>query len=131
MGAILRPGNAGANTAADHKALLDLALAQIPSQYIKSLEILIRADRAGATHELAYYCREGRMRFSFGYDLTDTVRTAILDIPEDDWVPALDQDGTERENGEVAEITDRVDLSSGPEGSRLIVRRERPHPVRS
>ena len=41
---------------------------------------------------------------------------------------ALDQDGSERENGEVAEITDSVDLSSWGEGSRLIVRRERPHP---
>ena len=68
------------------------------------------------------------MRFSFGYELTEPVRAAILEIPADAWVPALDQDGTERENGEVAEITDRVDLSSWPEGSRLIVRRERPHP---
>jgi len=31
-------------------------------------------------------------------------------------------------NGEVAEITHLVDLSACPEGSRLIVRRERPHP---
>jgi len=43
-------------------------------------------------------------------------------------VPALAQDGSERENGEVCEITDMVDLSAWPEGSRLIVRRERPHP---
>jgi Transposase DDE domain group 1 len=41
---------------------------------------------------------------------------------------APDQDGTARDNGEVAEITDHVDLSAWPEGSRLIVRRERPHP---
>ncbi len=68
------------------------------------------------------------MRFSFGYELTEAVRAAILEIPADAWVPELDQDGTERANGEVAEITDSVDLSSWPEGSRLIVRRERPHP---
>jgi DDE family transposase len=128
LGALLRPGNAGANTACDHKTVLDLALAQIPAEYIEAIEILVRADRAGATHALAEYCREGRMRFSFGYDLTDTVRHAILETPEDDWVPALDQDGSERENGEVCEITDRADLSSWPEGTRLIVRRERPHP---
>ena len=30
-------------------------------------------------------------------------------------LPALDQDGSERENGEVAEITDIVDLSAWPE----------------
>jgi hypothetical protein len=87
-----------------------------------------RADRAGATHELADYCREGRMRFSLGYDLTDSVRAAILRLPAGAWVPALDQDGSARENGEVAEITDSIDLSAWPERSRLIVRRERPHP---
>jgi hypothetical protein len=128
LAALLRPGNAGANTAEDHKTVLDRALAQIPGEYVEQIEILVRADRAGATHELADYCREGRMEFSFGYDLTDTVRQAILEIPEDAWVPALDQDGSERENGEVCEITERVDLSSWPEGARLIVRRERPHP---
>jgi hypothetical protein len=128
LGALLRPGNAGANTAEDHTTVLDLALAQIPAEYIESIAILVRADSAGATHELADYCREGRLRFSFGYELTESVRAAILEIPADAWVPALDQDGAERENGEVAEITDSVDLSSWPEGSRLIVRRERPHP---
>ncbi len=68
------------------------------------------------------------IRFSFGYDLTDTVRQAILQTPDPAWAPALDQDDTERENGDVVEITDRHELSSWPEGSRLIVRRERPHP---
>jgi hypothetical protein len=128
LAAVLRPGNAGANTAEDHVKVLDLAPAQIPERYIEALEILVRADRAGMTHELAHYCREGRMRFSLGYDLTDSVRAAILQLPEDAWVPALDQDGSERENGEVCEITDQVDLSAWPEDSRLIVRRERPHP---
>jgi hypothetical protein len=128
LGGLLRPGNAGANTAADHKTVLDLALEQIPARYIESLEILVRADSAGATHGLADYCRDAKMRFSVGYELTEQVRAAILQIPEDAWVVALDQDGGERENGQVAEITDSVDLSSWPQGSRLIVRRERPHP---
>jgi hypothetical protein len=128
LGALLRPGNAGANTAADHQAVLDLALAQIPDQYIETIEILVRADSAGATHGLIDYCREARMRFSVGYELTESVRQAILKIPADAWATALDQDGSERHNGEVAEITESVDLSSWPEGSRVIVRRERPHP---
>jgi hypothetical protein len=68
------------------------------------------------------------LRFSVGYELTEPVRMAILGTLEDSWVAALDQDGIARENGEVTEITDRVDLSGWPEGSRLIVRRERPHP---
>jgi hypothetical protein len=107
LGGLLRPGNAGANTAADHQTVLDLALEQIPARYIERIEILVRADTAGATHDLLDYCREGNLRFSVGYELTGPVRQAILQIPEDAWVTALDRDGSERENGQVAEITDR------------------------
>ncbi len=128
LGGVLRAGNAGSNTAEDHKAVLDRALAQIPAEYIAELEILVRADSAGATHAFLDYCREGNMRFSVGYELTEQVRAAILEIPEDAWIPALNHDGTERENGEVCEITDMVDLSCWPERARLIIRRERPHP---
>jgi len=128
LGGLLRPGNAGANTAADHQTVLDRALEQIPCGHIESLQILVRADSAGATHALTDYCRDGNMRFSVGYELTEQVRSAILQIPEDAWVPALEQDGSVRENGQVAEITDSLDLASWPERSRLIVRRERPHP---
>jgi hypothetical protein len=128
LGGLLRPGNAGANTAADHQTVLDLALEQIPVEHIERLEILVRADSAGATHGLIDYCREANLRFSVGYELTGPVRAAILQTPDAAWVAALDQDGSMRENGEVAEITDHVDLSSWPERCRLIVRRERPHP---
>jgi hypothetical protein len=68
------------------------------------------------------------MRFSVGYELTETVRAVILQISENASVRALDQDGSVRKNGEVYEITDMVDRSAWPEGCRLIVRRERPHP---
>jgi Transposase DDE domain group 1 len=128
LGGLLRPGNAGSNTADDHKMVIDRALAQVPAEYVETLEILVRADSAGATHGLVDYCREGNMRFSVGYELTEPVRSAILTIPDDAWVLALDQDGSERDNGEVCEITDMVDLSAWPERCRLIVRRERPHP---
>jgi hypothetical protein len=128
LGGVLRPGNAGANTAEDHKTVLDLALAQIPAEHIENMEILVRCDSAGATHGLADHCREHAMRLSVGYELTESVRSAILALPDTAWVPALDQDGNERKNGQVAEITDSVDLASWPDGSRLIARRERPHP---
>lgn len=128
LAGLLRPGNAGANTAVDHLVVLELALAQIPRQYIETIEILVRADSAGATHALLDYCHEEDLRFSVGYELTEKVRAAILQTPEDAWIAALDQDGSERDNGEVCEITSLVDLGGWPEGSRLIVRRERPHP---
>ena len=128
LAGLLRPGNAGSNTAEDHKTVIDLALAQVPADLLEGLEILVRADSAGATHGMIDYCREGNMRFSVGYELTEPVRQAILQILKDAWVPALDQDGSERDNGEVAEITDTVDLSAWGKETRLIVRRERPHP---
>jgi Transposase DDE domain group 1 len=37
LGGLLRAGNAGANTAADHKTVLDRALAQIPREQIENL----------------------------------------------------------------------------------------------
>jgi hypothetical protein len=128
LGAVLRPGNAGSNTVDDHTAVLDLALAQIPAEQIERIQLLVRADTAGATHGLLDYCREHRLRFSVGYELTEPVRAAILKLPSTAWLAALDPDGSPRANGEVAELSEHLDLSGWPPGSRLIVRRERPHP---
>jgi hypothetical protein len=124
----LRPGNAGANTAADQIAVAEQAIQQIPAEHIEDIELLLRVDSAGASHELLDWCREGRIGFSVGYDLTETVRAAILEIPDSAWVSALDQDGSPRPNGQVCEITGHLDLTSWPAGSRVIARRERAHP---
>jgi hypothetical protein len=124
----LRPGNAGANTAADQIEVAEAALEQIPGELVLEIEILLRVDSAGSSHELLKWCREGKIRFSVGYGLSEVVRRAIEALPEDAWTPALDQDGCERANGEVAELTGLLELGAWPEGSRLIVRRERPHP---
>ena len=124
----LRPGNAGANTAIDQIRVAEQAIAQIPVEHIEAIVLLLRVDSAGASHELLDWCRDGQIRFSVGYDLTETVRAAILKIADSAWVSALDQDGTERANGQVAEITDHLDLEGWPAGSRVIVRRERAHP---
>ena len=124
----LRPGNAGSNTAADQIAVAEQAIGQIPAEHIEAIELLLRVDSAGATHELLDWCREGRIRYSVGYDLTDQVRAAIVKIDDGAWVAAVAQDGTERPNGQVAEITEHLDLTAWPTGSRVIVRRERPHP---
>jgi hypothetical protein len=128
LAGLLRPGNAGANDARDHIAVLSDALAQLPRDIVAEAEIVLRTDSAGATHELLDFCRDGRLRYTVGFDLTDPVRQAILALGDDAWTAALDADGQPRENGQVAELTDRLDLSRWPEGSRVIVRRERPHP---
>jgi hypothetical protein len=128
LGAELRPGNAGANTAIDQIAVAAHAITQIPAAQIEGIELLLRVDTAGATHALLDWCREGRIRYSVGYDLTEPVRAAILATPEHAWIAAAEQDGSQRPNGEVCEITDDLDLHTWPTGSRVLVRRERPHP---
>lgn len=127
LAAILRPGNAGSNTASDHFDVLGLALAQIPASDLDR-EMLVRTDIGGCTHAFTADCREAGIRFSVGYELTDSVRAAILDTPEAQWAQAIDADGEDRDGAWVSELTDRVALSAWPEGSRLICRRERPHP---
>jgi hypothetical protein len=127
LAGILRPGNAGANNADDHLHCLELTLEQLPQSALDG-EILARADSAGASHHFAEACRECDIRFSLGYALTEPVRRAILALPERAWKPALDADGEAREGAWVTELTGEVSLGGWPEGTRLICRRERPHP---
>ena len=133
LAGLLRPGNAGSNTAADHVTVLEQALAQLPAEVAdrerdEPVPILARADAAGATHAFARALREQRIRFSLGYYVDERVGQAALAVPKKRWLPALDAGEEAREGAWVAELTDRVDLSGWPEGTRLIVRKERPHP---
>ena len=126
--AMLRPGNAGANTAADQIAVAEAALEQIPPDRAEGIEILLRVDSAGASRELLDWAREGRIGFSVGYEIRERAREAIGALPERAWSAASGADGQPRANGEVTEITHLLDLRSWPQGSRVIVRRERAHP---
>lgn len=128
LAGVLRPGNAGANTAADHVEIVELALEQLPRTVVESAEVVVRTDSAAATHEFTDELRDADVRFLMGYDLTAGVRDAILGLPESAWRPAIRQDGAEREGAWVAELSDHLDLASWPDGTRVIVRRERPHP---
>ena len=128
----MRPGNAGSNTVADHIEVLSRAIAQVPAAYRKHL--LIRADGAGSSHGLLDWLTEqgtkhGRtVEYSVGFAVKENVRDAIAKLPKKVWTAAIDADGDVREGGDVAEITNLLDLSGWPDGMRLIVRRERPHP---
>lgn len=128
LAGVLRPGNAGANTASDHVDVVELVLEQLPRDVVEDAEIVVRTDSAAATHQLTDELRAARISFLMGFDLTEGVREAILGLPESAWRPAIGQDGDEREGAWVAEITDRLNLGGWPQGSRVIVRRERPHP---
>jgi len=64
-----------------------------------------------------------------GHKLGAEVAAVVIKVPKNRWQPAISADGNdERECGEVAEITDLVDLSRWAQGTRMIVRRELPHP---
>jgi len=109
--AVLRPGNAGSNTAADHLTVLDWALSQLPDRW-RSKPILIRADGAGYSHALIAALSEQRLEFSVGYPVTDAVRDAIAQVPKWAWQVASNADGDLREHADVVEVTGLLDLST-------------------
>ena len=125
---VLRPGNAGSNTAADHIEAARLALAQLPAAQRKN--VLIRADSGGGTHEfLTWLTRPSRrLQYSVGMVITPAIEDAIAAIPAKAWTPAYDSDGVQRPGAWVAELTGVLDLEGWPKGIRVIARKERPHP---
>jgi hypothetical protein len=132
----LRRGNAGSNTAADHITVCDAALAQIPDAHRHGTPILIRADTAGATKEFLAHIRALRdhavsSSFSVGWAITERERATISALPTTVWADAIDADGAHRDGAALAEITGMLParvLAGYPTGTRVIVRRERPHP---
>ena len=76
LAGMLRPGNATANNAADQVDCLEAALDQLPAGCAEQIELLVRTDSAGQSHQLIDFCRERRIEFSVGYELTEPVRDA-------------------------------------------------------
>ncbi len=129
VAALLRPGNAGSNTAADHITAAQLALAQLPKKYRRGRRTLIRTDSAGGTHYfVSWLARRGRwLSYSVGMVITEQVHQHVLKVPASAWTPAVEACGEIRDGAWVAELTGDV-LEGWPKGMRLIVRKERPHP---
>ena len=127
---LLRPGNAGSNTFADHLAVLTAAIRQIPARMRSRL--LVRVDGAGASHELITHLLSlgGRRRtvlFTSGWAITEADEQAIRLLPAAAWNAAVDQDGAVQQDKHVAEITHLMTRAAGwPDGLRWIVRRTRP-----
>jgi len=134
LAGIVRRGNAGSNTAADHIEVLDAALASLPAHARPrpgdgdGPRLVVRSDAAGATHDFARHCSERGLAFSFGFPVTGEIRDAVGELDADEWHEAIEADDEIRDGAWVAELTDFLDLGTWPKGSRVIVRKERPHP---
>jgi hypothetical protein len=134
LAGLLRPGNAGSNTAADHVTVLDLALAGLPAQARPrpgdpdSPRVVARSDSAGATHAFAQACRDRGVGFSFGFPVDVRIQAIVDRVPAQCWAPAIETDGRIRDGAWVVDVTGLLDLSTWPSDSKVILRAERPHP---
>lgn len=128
---MLRPGNAGSNTAADHITVARDALRQLPFTAKGGRigrKVLIRTDAAGGTHEFVEWLQARKLGYSLGFTLPEDAVERLARIPEQAWTPAYDDERTPRDGAWVAEATGVLDLSGWPDGMRVLVRKERPHP---
>ena len=109
-----RRGSAGSFTAADHIAVLDAAIAQIPSSYRR--DVLVTLDGAGASHALIEHVnalntepvhgrRGRRVEYSIGWPVDERTRAALDLAPEQAWGPGLHADGTLDEDAQVIDLT--------------------------
>ena len=112
LAGLLRKGNAGSNTAADHITVLGWALASLPPQYRPGRgnrdapQVLIRSDSAGATYGFAAACRKSGVGFSLGAAIDAPIRDAVEVLNTGGgWYPAIDSGGGIRDGAWVAEAT--------------------------
>jgi len=141
LAGVLRPGSAGSNTAADHLAVLDAAIAALPPALRRRL--MVTCDGAGASHDLiarldALAARPGyQLIYSVGWELGGREKAAITAVPAQAWQIAVDERGEVRERRgggacgdlgcghrrcwiEEAHVTELTGLlREGPAGDRL------------
>jgi hypothetical protein len=131
LAVMLRPGNAGSNTAADHIVVIKGAIAQLPghrSGTRPGRKVLIRIDGAGSTHAVLDWMTAQRLSYSVGFSLPSHTSDLLELIPEGVWAPAYDAHDKIRDGAWVAELTDLLNLRGWPKGMRVIAGKERPHP---
>ncbi len=128
---MLRKGNAGSNTAADHIQVTKDAVRQLPFHRRGGRigrKVLIRTDGGGGTHEFLKWLSSQGLSYSVGFSLSEDMAAKIDQLPAAAWTAAYDADRKVRDGAWVAELTGMLDLSTWPAGMRLLVRAERPHP---
>jgi hypothetical protein len=137
LAGMLRPGNAAANSGADQLAVVDLALEQLPADVVAGHRvgddpsevrerIVVRADTAGHVRAFITGLVARNIEFSISARVSDQLDAAIMRVPARRWRPAINPDGSPRRGAQIVELRD-VSLPGVPAGTRIIVRRERPH----
>lgn len=134
-----RVGSAGSFTAADHVAVFDAVLEQIPANHRR--DVLVTVDGAGASHEFIAHldglntaaghgARGRRLEYSIGWPIDARTRGTIKQLRERHWSAALTAAGRADEQGQVAELTGVLRHSTGgdqlngwPTDARVIARR--------
>ena len=140
LGAVLRPGNAAANSIDDHIALLDAAIGRLPAEAaaghlpgdddaLVTRPVVLRTDSAGCSVRIAEAARDRNVGFSVVARRNDAIDSAIAAAAVTDkrWQRAIKQNGQERPGAAVADLTEFVDTADWPDRTRLIVRREPRH----
>src|SRR5262245_1579638 len=125
---MLRPGSATANNAADHIAVLDAALAQLPAH--ERTHVMVRTDTGGGVKAFLHHITDLGLHYSVGFYALPPVAEALARVPRQAWRAAVDGDGMPRDGAQVSELTGYLPdtLRGWPKGMRIIARRERPHP---
>ena len=127
---LLRPGNAGSNTFADHEEVLDRALKQVPAPFRR--KVIVRIDGAGASHDLIEHLLtlsspRKALLFTCGWTITGADEQAIAAVPAGAWKPGVRQDGTAEQDKDIAEVTHLMSRAGNwPGGLRWIARRVKP-----
>lgn len=132
---MMRPGNKGANSAADHIKILAQALAQLPDDFYRpdgnliGERIMVRTDSAGASREFLHHLHSLGLQFSTSYALPVASERLIGWINEKKyWEPATTADGGIREDAWVIDATEVLKLQNYPAGTRIYLRAEPLHP---
>lgn len=137
LAAVLRPGNATANSGADQLAVVDLAIAQLPPEHRAghhagdptgdaAHRVVVRTDTAGYVAAFAQALVARNIEFSIGARVNDLLSAAIHAVAPDGWRRAIDGEGEPPPPWRVAELD--VSIPGWPPGTRAICRREQPHP---
>lgn len=135
LAAVLRPGNAGANSAEDHIRVFHTAAAQLPESFFTEAgalageKILVRTDSAGASRKFLWHLHSLGVQFSTSYTLPFG-KAHMIDWISDKkhWQPTLDQSGKDRNDAWVINATDVIPLTDYPPATNLFLRAEPLHP---